>query len=55
MFLAVDRLSRNGEIVLAHKGRGTYVVMFPLREEGRLNTPTQGGGTQAEVNRSEIF
>jgi hypothetical protein len=52
MFLA-DRLSRNGEIVLAHKGRGTYVAMFPLREEGRLNTPTQGGGTQAGVNRSD--
>lgn len=53
VFLAVDRLSRSGEIMLVHKGRGTYVVIFPLREEDRVDTPLQVGETQAEVNRSD--
>lgn len=53
VFLAVDRLSRSGEIMLVHKRRGTYVVIFPLLEEGRLDTPPQVGETQAEVNRSD--
>jgi hypothetical protein len=36
-----------------HKGRGTYDVIFPLREENRVDTPLQVGETQAEVNRSD--
>jgi hypothetical protein len=33
VFLAVDRLSRRGEIRLVPKGRGTYTVAFPHRQE----------------------
>ena len=35
VFLAVDRLSRNGELMLMLRGRGTYNVTFPHRQEGR--------------------
>ena len=35
VFLAVDRLSRSGEIMLVPRGRGTYTVTFPHRQEGR--------------------
>jgi hypothetical protein len=33
VFLAVDRLSRNGEIMLMPRGRGTYIVTLPERQE----------------------
>jgi hypothetical protein len=35
VFLAVDRLSRRGEIKLMPRGRGTYTVAFPHRQEDR--------------------
>jgi hypothetical protein len=35
VFLAVDHLSRNGELMLMPRGRGTYTVTFPHRQEGR--------------------
>ena len=35
VFLAVDRLSRRGEIRLVPRGRGMYTVAFPHRQEGR--------------------
>lgn len=35
VFLAVDRLSRNGKVVLVPKGLGLYTVTFPHRQEGR--------------------
>jgi hypothetical protein len=35
VFLAVDRLSRSGEIRLVPMGRGLYTVTFPHRQEGR--------------------
>jgi hypothetical protein len=35
VFLAVDRLSRNGEIMLVPMGRGMYTVTFPHRQDGR--------------------
>jgi hypothetical protein len=35
VFLAVDRLSRTGELMLVPRGRGTYTVTFPHRQEGR--------------------
>ncbi len=35
VFLAVDRLSRSGEIMLVPKGRGTYAVTFPHRQGSR--------------------
>ncbi len=35
VFLAVDRLSRSGEIILMARGRGIYTVTFPHRQEGR--------------------
>ena len=35
VFLAVDRLSRRGEIRLLSKGRGLYTVTFPHQLEGR--------------------
>jgi hypothetical protein len=35
VFLAVDRLSRSGEITLVPRGRGMYTVTFPLRQDGR--------------------
>jgi hypothetical protein len=36
VFLAVDRLSRSGEIMLVPMGRGTYTVTFPHRQGSRL-------------------
>jgi hypothetical protein len=33
VFLAVDRLSRSGEIMLVPRGRGTYTVTFLHRQE----------------------
>lgn len=45
--------SSDRQIMLVDMGRGTYIVMFPLREEDRLDTPIQVGETQAEVNRSD--
>jgi hypothetical protein len=35
VFLAVDRLSRSGEIMLLPRGRGLYTVTFPHRQDGR--------------------
>ena len=35
VFLAVDRLSRRGEIRLMPRGRGSYTVTFPQRQDGR--------------------
>lgn len=35
VFLAVDRLSRSGEIMLVPMGRGTYALTFPHRKDGR--------------------
>jgi hypothetical protein len=35
VFLAVDRLSRRGEIMLVPRGRGLYTVTVPHRQEGR--------------------
>jgi hypothetical protein len=35
VFLAVDRLSRSGEIMLLPRGRGSYTVTFPHRQDGR--------------------
>lgn len=35
VFLAVDRLSRSGEIMLLPTGLGIYTVTFPQRQEGR--------------------
>jgi hypothetical protein len=35
VFLAVDHLSRNGELMLVPRGRGTYTVTFPHRQDGR--------------------
>ena len=34
VFLAVDRLSRSGEIVLMPGGRGMYTLTFPHRQDG---------------------
>lgn len=33
VFLAVDRLSRSGEIMLMPRGRGMYTLTFPQRQE----------------------
>jgi hypothetical protein len=35
VFLAVDRLSRSGELMLMPRGRGLYTVTFPHRQDGR--------------------
>jgi hypothetical protein len=35
VFLAVDRLSRRGEIILMPRGRGMYTLAFPKRQEDR--------------------
>ena len=35
VFLAVDHLSRCGEIELVPKGRGLYTVTLPNRQDGR--------------------
>ena len=35
VFLAVDRLSRRGEIMLVPMGRGMYALTFPKRQEDR--------------------
>jgi len=35
VFLAVDRLSRSGEIMLVPRDRGTYTVTFPHRQGDR--------------------
>jgi hypothetical protein len=37
VFLAVDRLSRCGEIMLMPRGQGLYTVTFPHRQDGRSN------------------
>ena len=37
VFLAVDRLSRSGRIILKTGGRGTYTLTFPHRQEGLLD------------------
>jgi hypothetical protein len=34
VFLAVDRLSRSGELMLVPRGRGLYTVTFPHRQDG---------------------
>jgi len=33
IFLAVDRLSRSGEVMLMPRGRGMYKLTFPERQE----------------------
>jgi hypothetical protein len=33
VFLAIDRLSRSGEIMLMPRGRGLYTVTFPHRQD----------------------
>ena len=35
VFLAVDRLSRSGEIILMPRSRGMYTLTFPHRQDGR--------------------
>ncbi|HSF66255.1 MAG TPA: hypothetical protein VLA67_02385 [Nitrospiraceae bacterium] len=35
VFLAVDHLSRSGEVLLMPRGRGLYTVTFPHRQDGR--------------------
>ena len=35
VFLAIDRLSRSGEIMLMPRGRGMYTLTFPHRQEDR--------------------
>ena len=35
VFLAIDRLSRSGEIILMPRGRGMYTLTFPHRQEDR--------------------
>ena len=35
VFLAVDRLSRSGEIMPVPMGRGMYALTFPPRKDGR--------------------
>jgi hypothetical protein len=35
VFLAVDHLSRSGEVKLVPKGRGMYMVTYPPRQDGR--------------------
>ncbi|NWF71733.1 MAG: hypothetical protein HXY51_01640 [Nitrospirae bacterium] len=40
VFLAVDRLSRSGEIVLMTRGRGVYAVTYSQRREGRPIEPS---------------
>lgn len=37
VFLAVDRLSRSGKIILVPRGRGLYTVTFPHQQDGRLD------------------
>jgi hypothetical protein len=37
VFFAVDRLSRSGKIRLESRGRGSYTLTFPKRQEGRPN------------------
>ena len=37
VFLAVDRLSRSGEIMLMPRGRGLYTLSFPRRQEDQPN------------------
>ena len=37
VFLAVDRLSRSGEIKLVPTGLGMYALTFPHGKNGRLN------------------
>ncbi|HSQ51068.1 MAG TPA: hypothetical protein VLL94_07345 [Nitrospiraceae bacterium] len=37
VFLAVDRLSRSGEIMLVPMGRGMYALTFPHGKDGRLD------------------
>jgi hypothetical protein len=35
VFLAVDRLTRNSEVMLVRASQGTYMVTFPQPHEGR--------------------
>lgn len=35
VFLAVDHLSRSGEIMLVPRGRGIYALTFPYRKDSR--------------------
>jgi hypothetical protein len=37
VFLAVDRLSRSGDIMLIPRGRGTYIVTFPKLQKNQPN------------------
>ena len=47
VFLAVDRLSRSGEIMLVPRGRGTYTVTFLHRQGSR---PDRGDGPARHVS-----
>ena len=40
VFLAVDRLSRSGEIMLMPRERGMYTLTFPHRQEDRPDRRT---------------
>jgi|CXWL01.1.fsa_nt_gi hypothetical protein len=40
VFLAIDSMSRSGEIVLMPTGRGKYAVTFPQGREGRPVGPS---------------
>ena len=37
VFLAIDSMSRRGEILLMPKGRGIYMVAFPQRQDSRCD------------------
>ena len=40
VFLAVDRLSRSGELTLVSRGRGLYTVIFRQPLDGRPYPPS---------------
>jgi hypothetical protein len=49
IFLAVDRLSRNGKIKLTPSGRGAYTVTFlPCRKVGSINV-------HSHLNHKEVI
>ena len=50
VFLAVDGLSRSGEITLLPRGRGLYTVIFRQPLDGRLYPPSLPSSTQGGVS-----
>ena len=52
MFLAVDRLSRSGELMLMPRGRGTYTVTVPPRQDGR---PDQYSLSSTALHYTEVL